>query len=342
MIKKEEIITCKSYLPLCDYHYDAPDLDNIPPTGLVHVPLDHIEEFFKRVDSNGHRYVVVSSCSDYGLAIQQEHAAWQDMVKWIKMQVGPSFGYSDLEMPARIDPNKCSIQDNYSVKCHSWTRATIPKIPHNVHHWFLTNLMFVPEPETYNFLYEANTHEKMTAIPFGIAEGKQRDIVYTLNLKKMAQTQTAQFGPDGRKNKIYISWNDYTYERYDLRQKLIEWSQYADNDALTVKYPGDGQDPYDKYLQNLATHKYVVSPPGNGVDCYRTLEAIYMGCAVLVEDNPTNHLTGLPVHRYKSVEDIISLYNANRNISNSEAYNNPRIKLSYWKNIIEEKRDELF
>jgi len=342
MIDKSEIITCKSYLPLCDYHYDAPNLDDIPPTGLVHVPLDHIEEFFKRIDSNGHRYVVVSSCSDYGLAIQQEHPPWKDMIKWIKMQVGPSFGYSNLEMPARVDTNKSSRADIYSVKCHSWTRATLPKIPHNVHHWFLTNLMFVPEPETYDFLYEANTHEKITAIPFGIAEGKQQDILGTINAKKKTQSQDSEVAPDVRKNKIYISWNDYTFERYDLREKLIGWSQYAGNEALTVKYPGDGQEPYDKYLQNLATHKYVISPPGNGVDCYRTLEAIYMGCMVFVEDNPTNYLTGLPVLGYKSAEDIISVYNSNNEIPDNFFSKNPKIKLTYWKNEIETKRDELF
>ena len=48
MIALEDIITCKSYHDLCDFRYDAPNLDDIPPTGVVQVPLDQIENFFQR------------------------------------------------------------------------------------------------------------------------------------------------------------------------------------------------------------------------------------------------------------------------------------------------------
>ena len=147
MLDISDIITCKSYQPLCDYLYDYPNLDDIPPTGLVHVPLDHIEEFFKRIDSNGHRYVVVSSCSDYGVAMQNEHPAWKDLPKWINMQIGPSLAYGGIKMPARVDHDKCDLRDTYSVKMHSWTNATFPAIPHNIHHCFLTYLRFVPYTE---------------------------------------------------------------------------------------------------------------------------------------------------------------------------------------------------
>lgn len=338
-INKSDIITCKSYEPLCDYryaHHEAdtlPDLDDIPPTGIVHVPLEHIEEFFERIDSNGHRYVVVSPCSDYGLAIQQEHPAWKDMLTWTKMQVGPSFGYSDYAMPARIEKGKCNIKDTYSIKCHSWTRATIPKIPHNVHHWFMTNLMFVPEPETYEFLYEGNMYEKLTAIPFGIAQGKA-DLIH----------QAMQnIDVEKKKNKIYVSWNDYTYERYDLRQDLVEWQAYAGNDSLTWRRPVDGQDTYEDYIENLRTHKYVVSPKGNGADCYRTLESIYMKCFTFVEDTPTNYLTDLPVYKYKTVDDIIRCYNDDGYSKMKEGFHiDEKVKLSYWENLIKDKAAEMF
>lgn len=333
MIKKEEIITCKSYQPICDYMYDYPNLDNIPPTGLVHVPLDHIEEFFKRIDSNGHRYVVVSSCSDYGVAIQQEHPPWKDLIKWVGMQAGPALGYDGIKIPARLDHEKCNPLDNYSVKMHSWTKATFPKIPHNVHHWFISNLMFVPDAEDYNFLYEANTHEKITAIPFGIAEGKADELHKAMQNKKTNAE---------RKNKIYVSYNDTTLERYELRQSLMEWQSYGDSDSLTVNLPNN-QDTYEEYLKKLATHKYVLSPPGNGADCYRTLESIYMGCFTFVEDTPTNYLTNLPVYRYKDVEDIIRCYNDDGRSQMMDGFEEqPEIKLSYWKELIHSKRNEMF
>ena len=331
MTELSDIITCKSYQPLCDYLYDYPNLDDIPPTGLVHVPLDHVDEFFKRIDSNGHRYVVVSSCSDYGLAMQSEHPPWKDMLKWLSMQIGPSLGYHGVKMPPRIEEGGCNINHPYSIKMHSWTKATIPSIPHNVHHWFLTNLMFVPDAENYNFLYEANTHEKITAIPFGIAEGKAERLHEAMKTKR---------NPQDRENKIYISWNDTTLERYETRSELMEWQAYSGNQSLTANSP-DSQDTYEEYLKKLSTHKYVLSPPGNGADCYRTLESVYMGCITFVQDTPTNYLTKLPVYRYTNIEDIIGSYNGNHQMSDG-LEEQPETKLSYWKKSIHSKRNEMF
>jgi len=333
MIEQSDIITCKSYQPLCDYLYDYPNLDDIPPTGLVHVPMDHIEEFFKRIDSNGHSYVVVSSCSDYGFALQTEHPPWKDMLKWLNMQVGPPLGYKGIKMPPRLEEEKCNMQDTYSVKMHSWTKATVPSIPHNVHHWFLTNLMFVPDPEGYSFLYEANTYKKITAIPFGIAEG---------SAPKLHEAMQTRSKAEDRENKIYLSWNDTTLERYEIRSELMEWQAYSDNNSLTVNLPSQ-QDSYEDYLKKLGTHKYVLSPPGNGADCYRTLESIYMGCLAFVEDTPTNWLTKLPVHRYQNIEDIIASYNRkDRDVLSEGFEDHGAIKLSNWKELIHSKRSELF
>ena len=331
MIDVSDIITCKSYQPLCDYLYDYPNLDDIPPTGLVHVPMDHIAEFFKRVDSNGHRYVVVSSCSDYGFAIQQEQPPWKDMLKWLNMQIGPGLGYHGVKMPPRIEKEECNERDIYSVKMHSWTKATVPSIPHNIHHWFLTNLMFVPDAEDYNFLYEANTHEKITAIPFGIAEGFAPKLHEAMQSKRDCKD---------RENKIYVSWTDTTLERYESRRELIEWAAYSGNNAITANHP-EQQDTYEEYLKKLATHKYVLSPPGNGADCYRTLESVYMGCLTFVKDTPTNYLTKLPVFRYTNIDDIIGYYNENHQMSNGFE-ERPETKLSHWKELIHSKRSELF
>tara|TARA_R110002020_G_scaffold423075_1_gene632191 strand:- start:200 stop:1180 length:981 start_codon:yes stop_codon:yes gene_type:complete len=325
MIALEDIITCKSYHDLCDFRYDAPNLDDIPPTGVVQVPLDQIENFFQRIEGNGHRYIVVSSCSDYGLAYQKEHPVWQDMSKWITMQVGPNLGYSNLgKQPARCNLELCNLNDAYSVKCHAFTRATFHHIPENVHHWFVTNLMI-------------KSNLRMTALPFGIAEGKA-ELLHGL-LKSNDESK--------RTNNTYISWQDYTYERYQLRKEL------ETHVGFTVRDPQKA-DSYFEYLQQLGRHGYVVSPPGNGCDCYRTLEAIYMGATVLVENTITNRLLGLPTLRYTSEKDILEwtredpsshvpienrlLHDKNRHTVVGDAN---KTKLSYWKERFLEKRQEI-
>jgi hypothetical protein len=316
MIERSDIIDCKAYQrECCDFLYDAPDLDNIPPTGVVHVPLDQIEEFFKRIDGNGHRYIIISSCSDFGLALQSEHPPWRDMIKWIKMMIGPSLGYSGTSQPPRLDLAKCYIKDAYSVKCHSWTRATFSHIPSNVHHWFVTNLM-------------TGNDSRLTAIPFGVAEGSV-DILWN----KM--TQMLPFSE--RINEVFCSWQDYTYDRYELRSQLEEH-------GAAVTFPPDKPLPYDEYLEQLGKYRFVVSPPGNGEDCYRTMESIYMGAVVFVENSFLNNALALPTLLYESYDDLIELvyqkpFEKYHHLYNGETWN--QAHLSYWKRRIEYKRAEI-
>ena len=126
---------------------------------------------------------------------------------------------------------------------------------------------------------------------------------------------------------------------------MADWQAYSKPDSLTVRGPGDNQDSYEDYLDNLSKHKYVISPPGNGQDCYRTLESVYMGCYTFVEDTPTNYLTSLPVLRYQNIDDIISMYSYNKGAGPemSEGFEErPEIKLSHWKELIHSKRNEIF
>jgi len=46
----------------------------------------------------------------------------------------------------------------------------------------------------------------------------------------------------------------------------------------------------EKYWDTLGQSMYVASPPGNGMDCHRTWEALYMGCIVLVGKNTLHAL----------------------------------------------------
>ena len=47
---------------------------------------------------------------------------------------------------------------------------------------------------------------------------------------------------------------------------------------------------------NMVKYKFVLSPPGNGIDCHRTYEAIALGCIPIVKSSPLDPLyEGLPV-----------------------------------------------
>jgi hypothetical protein len=56
--------------------------------------------------------------------------------------------------------------------------------------------------------------------------------------------------------------------------------------------------PYETYLRNLATYRYAISPPGNGIDCHRLWECIYLDVIPVVEDNSFyDNWQGIPIVR---------------------------------------------
>ncbi|KAA6186744.1 hypothetical protein F2Q65_05085 [Thiohalocapsa marina] len=53
-------------------------------------------------------------------------------------------------------------------------------------------------------------------------------------------------------------------------------------------------------------HKFVLSLQGNGLDCHRTWEALYLGAFVLCQRNGLSHLyEGLPVYEFDDIQEIL-------------------------------------
>lgn len=62
---------------------------------------------------------------------------------------------------------------------------------------------------------------------------------------------------------------------------------------------------FHEYLEDLSRAAFVVSPPGAGLDCHRTWEALYMGCFPIVLSSTLNPLfEDLPVVVVHSWEEV--------------------------------------
>jgi len=103
-----------------------------------------------------------------------------------------------------------------------------------------------------------------------------------------------------RNNLIYMNFNPGTNP---IRQKIH--NSLKNKDFINVEMIGNGGD-YDNFLNNLKKHKFVISPPGNGIDCHRNWEAIYCGCIpIVLESNFTkNVFKDLPVMLIKDYSDL--------------------------------------
>ena len=250
-VLREQIIHCEFWYRLCDYKYTQ---QNYLPTGVVHVSLGAIPEFFARIKNNKEKYIVISSREDFGLCYQAQFPPWLDIGKAGYIFARPEHSYSTFMVPPRVDLKTCNPTDKYSIKCYCYTKATFDEIPSNVVHWFVTNCMINDDP-------------RITAIPFGINCTKQNfdalDLICNIEIKK-------------DKKPLYVNFTFNTYERVEL------FKYYSTCQFTTVKKDLSGKE----YLEDVAEHAFVLCPNGNGIDCYRTWEALYLGAIPIIEVHP--------------------------------------------------------
>jgi len=72
-------------------------------------------------------------------------------------------------------------------------------------------------------------------------------------------------------NTLYCNWNSKTNQ--EVRNPIID-KLNANGNKLVV----ESGLSFEDYCWNMAQHKWVVCPPGNGADTHRLWEALYIGC----------------------------------------------------------------
>lgn len=303
IINPSDIITCESYKGLCDYVYKIGDE---PKGGLVHCNLEEIPAFFEAIKGRPDKYILVSSCSDFGLCYQQRNPVWADYAKWMNMMASPDIGYSEVVLGNRCNKDKCKLSDRYSVKCYAYTAYTFNDIPSNIVRWYMTNPSILTREDG-----------RIFPIPFGVAAKAEERIVSAIERNRNTQ----------RVHRMYVNWVNYTYDRMLYK----EYYRYLDQ-AVVI----DDAKPYEEYLDDLAKYTVVLSPHGNGIDCYRTLEAIYMGATPVSTFSALTQLE-LPVAYTHSLFGLrtLEIERGFKGLRNSDW---PQTKLSHWKETFENAR----
>jgi hypothetical protein len=157
-------------------------------------------------------------------------------------------------------------------------------------HWFAQNAAF--------------EHPKLTALPIGIANAqwKHGD---TAALARIAARHTP------KRPGLYVNFKTGTNPaaREPLLAALREKPFAVMGGRMTLRSRLDGMLAaisgrratvetrplaYPAYLADMARWRYCVSPPGNGIDCHRTWEALYLGVIPVALPAPGRLLDGLP------------------------------------------------
>jgi hypothetical protein len=142
--------------------------------------------------------------------------------------------------------------------------------------WFLQNIDREPS-------------DKLIPIPIGLANKKyphgNTSLVHHYSLVGAATPRNQ------RNNLAYMNFAPGT----NFSARLGCYNHFIDVPFVKV---GDRK-PYSGYLEDMTQSKFVISPPGNGVDCHRTWEALLMGCYPIVKSTTLNPL-------YKDLPIIIA------------------------------------
>lgn len=139
--------------------------------------------------------------------------------------------------------------------------------------WFVKNL---DRPPT----------DRLIALPLGLANQ-----IWPHGQISVLDPLVSQAPPQGsEKRDIFVYINFRPETNLAARELCFDYFKYLP--CATFKDPV----PFKEYLQDLSRSIFVVSPPGSGVDCHRTWEALLMGCYPIVLTSTLDPLyEGLPV-----------------------------------------------
>jgi hypothetical protein len=211
------------------------------------------------------------------------------------------------------------------------TEADLARIEHPLlKHWFAQNLSVA--------------HPKATGLPIGIgnAQWKHGDAVAVAHAARSARASergvyvnfAVSTRPDVRGPLLEsLSRLPFTYlgARENIFWKMIR--RIGAGLGLRAGRQPRGQ-IFSKYICELSEWRYCISPPGNGLDCHRTWEALYLGVIPIVSRGLGDLFDGLPVIVVDDLAAITmqELEAAEARFPASFAYE--RLRLSWWREAI--------
>lgn len=94
--------------------------------------------------------------------------------------------------------------------------------------------------------------------------------------------------------------------------------------------------PHDQYLEDMRSHRFVISPPGNGVDCHRHWESLYMGCIPVMKSTTIDSLfDDLPVIIVKEWDEVNEqLLQERLGVIMGQNFKYEKLYAEYWFDII--------
>lgn len=180
--------------------------------------------------------------------------------------------------------------------------------------WFTHNASFI--------------HPKLHCLPIGIANQfyKWGDVnVFNTHIKEKEKNYPKQ-------QLLYMNFTIRTQPD----ERTLVYNMFRNKAFCTVRdctqYAHDN--PLSKYLDDLLVHKFVLSPRGHGLDCFRTWESLLMGSYPIVTSSTIDELfSDLPVVIIDSWDEVTPEFLEQKYLEfevNRNNFNFKKLYMPFW------------
>lgn len=253
-IQPEDMILYYSYKDMGDFIYDVGKV--LPPSGsIVFCENILLPEFLLDAAKTDNKYILIVAHGDQSLS-KNNIPHGDDMIRFIDL-IYPSLrdefnssGYGPLHIVERVNMDRCKREDKYALRIYSNTMATFDYMPPNIVKMFITNSMV----KSSDFGREEGFIENL---PFGVLPTVIPYIIkYRTNPKAWGYT---------------ACWTNYTIERHKIQTLMMHLGEKRG----FMAYKNDMT--HENFIRSMSLFSHCFAPAGNGADCFRSLEAIYLG-----------------------------------------------------------------
>jgi hypothetical protein len=166
-------------------------------------------------------------------------------------------------------------------------------------------------------------HPKLHPIPIGLANRCWPHGSVDNMLQVLQSTSTQK--------KTTLLYMNFQPETYPLERAPL-YKRFKKKSFCTVSKPTD----FKSYLMELTQAKFVLSPRGNGLDCHRTWEALWMGAIPIVKSSSLDPLfAGLPVLIVNDWKKVTQEFLEEKwEEMNGKEWLWDRLEATYWFNLI--------
>lgn len=175
-------------------------------------------------------------------------------------------------------------------------------------------------------------NDNIVSLPIGLERehwSKKRYKIYAHKHNKIFNY--SQLKNNSKNKLLYLNFNPNT----NIKKRGWIVPHFKNKEWVVIRMGGI-RGNIDHYLKDCKESHFVMCPDGNGIDCHRNWEMLYMGVIPVLEKSNFHNKVykDLPVLIVDSFKELNESLLLNKKNYYNKKYNKEKLKFSYWENII--------